>query len=135
MPNGPARIILFDGVCNLCNGLVRFIIKRDKKSAFTFGSLQSENARVILSRSGLKPEYFTSVVYFEGDKVFVRSTAILRMLKELGWAWKVFYIFILLPVPVRDFFYDFIAKNRYKIFGRSDQCMVPTPELKSRFLD
>jgi predicted DCC family thiol-disulfide oxidoreductase YuxK len=131
----PAKnIVLFDGVCNLCNGLVRFIIKRDRNRKFKFASLQSEIGQQRLQRFGLAKNEFESFVLTRGDRYYLKSTAALKMLREVGSIWKVFYVFIILPRPVRDFIYDLIAKSRYKIFGKRDVCMVPTPELKERFL-
>lgn len=133
--NEPAKnIVLFDGVCNLCNGLVRFIIKRDRNGKFKFASLQSEIGQQWLLRFGLAKNEFESFVLIEGDKYYVKSAAALKMLRGLGGIWKVFYVFILVPRPVRDFIYDLIAKSRYRIFGKKNICMIPTPELKERFL-
>ena len=134
MNNSDENILLFDGVCNLCNGLVLFIIKRDKAGRFKFASLQSDNGEQLLNRFGLNTNKLTSLVLIMGDKYFLKSTAVLKLLKELGGIWKTFYIFIIIPRPVRDFIYDLIAGSRYKIFGKRDECMVPTPELQSRFL-
>jgi predicted DCC family thiol-disulfide oxidoreductase YuxK len=131
----PAKnIVLFDGVCNLCNGLVRFIIKRDRTGKFKFASLQSEIGQQWLQRFGLAKNEFESFVLIRGDKYYLKSAAALKMLRELGGIWKAFYVFIVVPRPVRDFIYDLIAKSRYKIFGKRDVCMIPTPELKERFL-
>jgi predicted DCC family thiol-disulfide oxidoreductase YuxK len=131
----PAKnIVLFDGVCNLCNGLVRFIIKRDRTGKFKFASLQSEIGQQWLQRFGLAKNEFESFVLIQGNKYYLKSAAALKMLREVGSIWKVFYVFIILPRPVRDFMYDLIAKSRYKIFGKRDVCMIPTPELKERFL-
>jgi predicted DCC family thiol-disulfide oxidoreductase YuxK len=131
----PAKnIVLFDGVCNLCNGLVRFILKRDRTGKFKFASLQSEIGQQWLQRFGIAKNEFESFVLIQGDKYYLKSGAALKMLRELGGIWKAFYVFIVVPRPVRDFMYDLIAKSRYKIFGKRDVCMVPTPELKERFL-
>jgi predicted DCC family thiol-disulfide oxidoreductase YuxK len=127
-------IILFDGICNLCNGLVLFIIKRDKDGRFKFASLQSDFGQRSLKQFGLVETGFESLVLIRGDKYYLKSTGVLKMLKELGGIWKAFYIFIVIPHPVRDFFYDMVAKSRYKIFGKRNTCMIPTPELKERFL-
>ncbi len=133
--NEPAKnIVLFDGVCNLCNGLVRFIIKRDRNGKFKFTSLQSEIGQQWLLRFGLTKNEFESFVLIEGDKYYLKSAAALKMLRGLDGIWKAFYAFMLVPRPVRDFIYDLIAKSRYKIFGKRDVCMIPTPELKERFL-
>ncbi len=129
------RILLFDGVCNLCNGTVQFLIKRDPGGKFKFASLQSEPAKTLLRELGLPADHFESFVYIKNGTAYQRSSAALHVLKDLGGFWKLFYGFILLPRPVRDFFYDLIAKNRYRMFGKRDACMVPTPELKARFLE
>jgi predicted DCC family thiol-disulfide oxidoreductase YuxK len=127
-------ILLFDGVCNLCNGLVQFIIKRDSKNRFKFASLQSDSGRECLGKLGLAKSTLTSVVLIQGDQYAIKSTAVLKLLKLLGRPWSILYGFILIPRPVRDFFYDIIAKSRYRIFGKRNTCMIPTPDLEARFL-
>jgi len=128
------NIILFDGVCNLCNGLIRFIIKRDKRRKFKFASLQSLEGQQWLKQFGLVKDEFESFVLISHNEYYLKSTGALKMLRELGGFWKAFYVFILIPRPGRDFLYDLIAKSRYKVFGKRDRCMLPTPELKERFL-
>lgn len=128
------RIILFDGVCNLCNGLVQFVIRHDKHSAFTFGSLQSGEGQALLREKGLPTDDFDSFVFLKGNKVYLKSTGALHVLKDLGGAWRVLYAFIIIPRPIRDFIYGVIAKNRYSFFGRRESCMLPTPDLQKRFL-
>ena len=117
------NILLFDGVCNLCSRLVNFIIKRDKKAKFLFLSLQSAGGQSLLKKIGLPTDDFDSVVYIRSDKYFLKSSAILHILKEMGGIWKLFFIFIIVPNFIRDFIYKIIAKTRYKIFGRQDSCM------------
>lgn len=134
MSNDDAHILLFDGVCNLCNSIVRFTIKRDPKEKFKFASLQSESGQALLKKFGLPTDDFDSFVFINGDKYFLKSSAGLHVLKELGGVWKLFYVFIIFPRPLRDFVYNIIAKTRYKIFGKRDTCMIPTPRLKQRFL-
>ena len=134
MSNNEAHILLFDGVCNLCNSIVQFIIKRDPKGKFKFSSLQSESGQALLRQFGLPTNDFDSFVFISGDKYFLKSSAGLHVLKELGGVWKVFFIFIIFPRPLRDFIYNIIAKTRYRIFGKRDTCMVPTPDIKQRFL-
>jgi predicted DCC family thiol-disulfide oxidoreductase YuxK len=134
MEGSTDNILLFDGVCNLCNGLVRFIIKRDKKGKFKFASLQSEAGRSLLERFGLPQNEIQSLVLIQNDKYYLKSTAALKVLRELGGFWSTFYIFIWLPQFFRDFIYDIVAKSRYRIFGKLDTCMIPTAELQSRFL-
>ena len=134
MSNSEAHILLFDGVCNLCNSIVQFTIKRDPKEKFKFASLQSESGQALLKKFGLPTDDFDSFVFIKGDKYFLKSSAGLHVLKELGGVWKLFYVVIIFPRPLRDFVYNIIAKTRYKIFGRQATCMVPTPRLKQRFL-
>ena len=128
-------IILFDGVCNLCKNTVQFLIKRDSKAKFKFGSLQSEEGQAVLKDFDLSTNDFDTFVYIKENKWFIKSSAALRVLKELGGIWKFFFVFILIPKKIRDFLYDIVVRNRYKWFGKRDSCMVPTPELKNRFLN
>ncbi|RYD80437.1 MAG: thiol-disulfide oxidoreductase DCC family protein [Sphingobacteriales bacterium] len=129
-----SNILLFDGVCNLCNGIVQFVIKRDSKRRFLFASLQSETGQEILKDFNLPAANFDSFILISDGKCYQKSTAALKVAKELNGFWKAFYYLIFIPKPIRDFFYNLIAKNRYKIFGKRESCMIPTPELKSRFL-
>lgn len=135
MINTGSDILLFDGVCNLCNNLVQFIIKRDPKGKFKFASLQSESGQLLLKKFGLPTDDYDSFVFIKKDNFFLRSSAGLHVLKELGGVWKLFYLFIIFPEPLRDFVYTFIARKRYKIFGKQDTCLIPTPEIKQRFLN
>jgi predicted DCC family thiol-disulfide oxidoreductase YuxK len=132
--NNNRKILLFDGVCNLCNGAVQFVIKRDKNARLKFASLQSEAGQKLLKEFHLPENEFESFVFIDGDKAYTKSTAALQVAKNLGSFWKTFYAFIIIPKPIRDFAYSLIAKNRYKMFGKRESCMIPTPELKSRFL-
>lgn len=127
-------LVLFDGVCNFCNFWVKFIYKRDKKAAFRFASLQSEAARPFLLRFQLSDETFDSVVLIEQDKIYTESSAALRICRKLDGAWKLMYGFILVPKPVRDVIYRFVARNRYRWFGRRESCMLPTKQMRERFL-
>lgn len=120
--NNNVNILLYDGVCNLCNSLVHFIKKRDKYGKFQFFPLQSAKGKAFLQKYGLPSDDMDSVVYIHRDRYYLRSSAILNVLKELGGIWKLFYVFIILPAFIRDFFYMVIAKTRYKIFGRHDYC-------------
>jgi len=130
----PPRLVLFDGICNLCNGSVRFIISRDPEAHFTFASLQSDEGQRVLRRLGLPIADLDSFVYIRDGQVYRRSAGALHVLKDLGGFWEIMYVFIIVPQPIRDLIYDIIAKNRYRWFGKRDSCMVPTPELKKRFL-
>lgn len=128
------RIIFFDGVCNLCNTFVRFIIKRDPEARFTFASLQSEEAAAILNEYASKIEGRDTVIYLANGKISTRSTAGLRILKDLGGIWSVFSVFLIIPPFLRDPVYSILAKYRYRFFGKRESCIVPTEDLKSRFL-
>lgn len=128
------NIILFDGVCNLCNGVVKFIITRDKNNKFKFAALQSTAGQTLLKKFDLQTTNFTSFVLIKGENYFLKSSAALKMMKELGGIWKLFYVLIVIPGPLRDFVYDLLAKSRYSIFGKRDTCMIPTDNVKERFL-
>ena len=130
MSNYETHILLFDGVCNLCISIVQFIIKRDPKGKFKFASLQSESGQALLKKFELPTNDIDSIVFIDGDKYYLKSSAGLHVLKELGGVWKLFYVFIIIPGPLRDFMYNTIAKTRYRIFGKRDTCMVPTTEIK-----
>ncbi len=127
-------VLLFDGYCNLCNGLVQFVLKKDKRKKFKFTSLQSLSGQALLKNFDLPIEDFNTFVLIIGDKYFIKSTAGLLVAKDLGGFWKLFYVFILIPRPIRDFTYNLIARNRFKIFGKRSVCMAPTAETADRFL-
>lgn len=127
-------ILLFDGVCNLCNGLVQFIIKRDPHAHFRFTALQSEAGQSLLLEAGLDPSALNTVVMFDSGQFYTHSNVPLQIAWHLGGFWRVFYIFKVIPKWIRDRLYDWIAQNRYKWFGKKDSCMIPTPALKQRFL-
>jgi predicted DCC family thiol-disulfide oxidoreductase YuxK len=122
-------IVLFDGVCNLCNGSVQFIIRHDTKDYFRFDSLQSHN-----QKGNRIPEDYDSIILIENGKHYYRSTAALRITRRLNGLWKLLYIFIIVPPFIRNAVYDFIARNRYRWFGKQDVCMMPSAELKGKFL-
>jgi predicted DCC family thiol-disulfide oxidoreductase YuxK len=127
-------VILFDGVCNLCNNSVQFVIKHDAAKKFRFAALQSDTGQALLKQYNLPSTGFDSFVLIQNDKTYLKSTAALTVAKQLKGIVKLLYIFIIVPVFIRNFFYNFIAKNRYKWFGKQETCMMPTAELKSRFL-
>lgn len=127
------NIILFDGVCNLCNGLVKFMFKYDKKAVFSFASLQSETAEILLKKAGLT-EVPDSVIVIKEGKALVKSEAALSIIQELGGLFKLLLIFRLFPRSIRDRLYDEVAKRRYKWFGKKESCMIPTKEQRKRFL-
>ena len=126
-------IVLFDGVCNFCNGSVIFIIGRDKAERFRFAALQSETGKAFIERFGLGE--FDSIILIEGDQAFIHSTAALRIARGLGGIWKLIYAAIVIPAAIRDFVYKSFAANRYRLFGKKDECMLPSPEIRRRFLD
>ncbi len=128
-------ILLFDGVCNLCNGLVQFTIERDPQGKFKFASLQSNSGQSLLKKFNLPTDDFDSFVLVNGDKHYTKSTASLRVAKGFGGFWALFYGFIIIPKPLRDSVYNLIARNRYRWFGKQETCWMPTPELKARFLE
>ncbi|MBV6642716.1 MAG: thiol-disulfide oxidoreductase DCC family protein [Cyclobacteriaceae bacterium] len=125
-------IILFDGVCNFCAGSVRFIIQRDTKENFRFASLQSGFSKDLIGATNLTMD---TLLLVEGGVIYKESTAALRIARRLRGGWKLLYGLIVLPKFIRDSIYRLIARNRYRWFGKKDQCMVPSPELQARFLD
>jgi predicted DCC family thiol-disulfide oxidoreductase YuxK len=132
---GRKKIVYFDGVCNLCNWSVRFIIKHDKEKHFSFASLQSDFAKKRLSHVNGQDIKWDSVIYQEQDTIMIKSDAALGIVRHLDGAWKWLVIFKILPLKWRDRLYELVAANRYRWFGRTDQCMIPNPEIQSRFLD
>ena len=128
------EIILFDGVCNFCQGSVKFIIKYDKTKKLKFASLQSEIGQELRATYQI-PEDTDSIVFIKNYKAYLRSSAALRIATYFSFTLNWLYIFIIIPPFIRNFLYDIIAKNRYKWFGKQDACMLPTPEIRSRFLD
>jgi predicted DCC family thiol-disulfide oxidoreductase YuxK len=130
-----SALILYDGVCHLCQGFVHFIIQRDPKKRFRFGFLQSESGREKLRSYPSLKSGLDTVVLIEEDRVYTRSTAALRIARRLTGGWPLFYLFIIIPPLIRDAAYNVVAKHRYRWFGRGDQCQVPSPELSDRFID
>jgi predicted DCC family thiol-disulfide oxidoreductase YuxK len=128
------QIILFDGVCNFCNFWVNFIIDRDKRDMFKFAALQSEIGRDLLERFKLDSNSLDTFVLIEEEKVYTKSTAALKISRNLKGIWKYLYFMIFIPKPVRDYIYTIIARNRYKFFGKLDACRVPSEQEKSKFL-
>lgn len=128
-------IVLFDGVCNLCSTSVIFIIKHDKKAQILFASLQSDAAKEILLQYNSKKINFDSIILIENGKIYEKSTAVLRIAKDLSGGFKFLFAFIIIPKFIRDFAYKYIAKNRYKWYGKKKICMIPTPEIKNRFIN
>lgn len=134
-PREAPPVILFDGVCNLCNGAVVFILERDPRARFRFAALQSEPATALLASMGVDRHALPdSMVLIERGQVYVRSRAALRIARGLRFPWSLLSVFLLLPPRLGDALYDVVARNRYRWFGKRDACMVPTPELEKRFL-
>lgn len=127
-------VLFFDGVCNLCNGLVRFIIRQDKTGLIKFSPLQSAYANKILESKNINPEELNTLIYLSNNKVYFRSSAVLQILKNLGGIWKIFYFLKIIPGFIRDLIYNMIAGLRYKVWGRKDKCMVPDEKIIQRFL-
>jgi predicted DCC family thiol-disulfide oxidoreductase YuxK len=131
----PEAIVLFDGFCRMCSFIVRFVYARDPHARLRFAPLQSEAGQALLRRFGLAADRMDTFVLVEGDRCFTRSTAALRLVRRLRGLWPLLYAGIAVPRPLRDAVYGFAAKRRYRWFGRSDACMLPTPDLKRRFLE
>jgi predicted DCC family thiol-disulfide oxidoreductase YuxK len=132
-PAGP--LILFDGVCNLCNAAVQWVIERDRRGVFRFGALQSEAGRAALRGAGTAEDLPGSIVLIDGAGTHTGSDAALRIARELGFPWSLAAVARAVPRPLRDGVYSWVARNRYRWFGRRESCMVPTPELAARFVD
>lgn len=128
------KIVLFDGVCNLCDNSVKFIIKRDRKGVYKMASLQSEIGIQLQKQFNQDTTKVNSVMLIENGELYTKSTAALRIARHLDGGWKLFFVFMIIPAFIRDVVYDFIAKNRYKWFGKHDACMIPDKSIKSRFL-
>lgn len=127
-------VILFDGICNFCNGAVNFVIKRDRKARIHFAPLQSATGRKLLEQYNLPVDDMQSFIFIEHGKAYDRSTAALRVCRYLKGLWPLCYGAIIVPRFIRDGIYKWIARNRYKWFGQKQECMVPTPDVKARFL-
>lgn len=130
----PDSLVVFDGVCNLCSALVQFVIRHDPAAKFRFAAIQSEIGREISQSYGLDPADLQTFVFISDGKMHVRSDAAIEVVSRFGGAWRFFTVFRLVPRVARDWIYSVIARNRYRWFGRKDVCMIPTPEIKERFL-
>ncbi len=128
-------VILFDGVCNLCSSSVQLIIKHDRKKVFRYASLQSEYGKKTLEKYQLNTKNIDSIVVIDGASAQIKSSAVLSILKKLGGIYSALYVFIIIPKFLRDSLYDFVARNRYRWFGKQESCMLPTPERKKLFID
>jgi predicted DCC family thiol-disulfide oxidoreductase YuxK len=132
--NRKKSVILFDGVCNLCNSSIDFVIKRDTAGHFVVGALQSKEGKRLLAELDANPDYLDSLVLIENDKIYYRSTAALKIAKKLSGPWPLLYGLVVLPPFLRDGIYDWIGKNRYRWFGEKSTCRLPTAAEKARFL-
>ena len=129
------KIILFDGVCNLCNGSVQFVIKRDKKDQFRYAALQSEVGQQLVQERQIDTSQVDSIILIEaGVAYYTKSDAALEIAQDLGGLWRLTAVFSWIPSSIRNAVYDFIARHRYKWFGKKESCMIPTPELQAKFL-
>lgn len=131
-PDGP--VVLFDGVCTLCNGVVSFLIPRDGERRLLFASLQSAAGQALLADHGLPTEEFDSIVLIDGERLYHKSAAVIRIAELLGWPYRVAAIGRLVPSRVGDWAYDIVAENRYEWFGRKEQCVIPDEDVSDRFL-
>lgn len=129
------RVVLFDGVCRLCNGWAKLLIRHDRERRFRLCSVQSAEGQAILAWFGLPTDSFETMAYVEGARLFVRSDAVLRVVAQLPGAWHLLGGLRVIPRPLRDWCYDRIALNRYRLFGRYDSCLLPTADHAGRFID
>ncbi|GAB6859978.1 thiol-disulfide oxidoreductase DCC family protein [Haloplanus litoreus] len=132
-PDGP--VLLFDGVCNLCNGVVQFLVRRDPAGRIRYAPLQSDSGQALLERAGLAGDDMDTVVLVEGDRAYTKSGAAIRVAELLGWPYRLARLGRLVPRRLRDALYDIVAANRYGWFGRKERCMVPDEDVSDRFLD
>lgn len=131
----PGPVVLFDGDCSLCNGAVQWLLRRDRHGRLRFAALQSAAGRTVIADTGDRRDLPDSIVLVVDRRVHVRSGAALRLLRYIRWPWPLAMVFLLVPWPLRDLVYDWIARNRIRWFGRQTTCMVPTKDLRARFLD
>ena len=129
------KIILFDGVCNLCNSAINYVIDKDKKDEFRFLALQSDLGKELREYLGITHDNLDSIILYSPEEAYyIKSTAALKIIRRFSGLWKTVLIFNIIPVKIRDYIYDFVAKNRYQWYGKQQQCRIPTPELESKFL-
>ncbi len=126
--------IIFDGVCVLCNGWVKFVLRFDRQENFSFVIAQSELGEAIYDELGLKSDDYDTFIIVKDGQLYTKLDGVFALLSGIGWPWKIFAIGKILPKPLKDWMYDRVAKNRYALFGKRDVCMMPTPEVKSRFI-
>jgi predicted DCC family thiol-disulfide oxidoreductase YuxK len=129
------NVVIFDGICNLCSWGVKFIIRRDFRNKFLFAPIQSKIGSRLLLNHGIQTENIESFLLIKDGKQYTKSDAVLEIVSEFRPGWKFFLIFRCIPKSMRDFAYGVIAKNRYRWFGKKDQCMIPSPEMQVRFLE
>jgi predicted DCC family thiol-disulfide oxidoreductase YuxK len=134
-PDSNFPILLFDGVCNLCQTSVQWVLKRDKAAVFRFAALQSETGQSALARFGLDTEKFDTVVLVDGDQIYTRSDAAFEILRRLGSPWSWLCVLYWLPRPIRNGVYNWVARNRYRWFGQKQECWLPRREWSDRFLN
>lgn len=130
------KLILFDGVCNLCNNSIQFVINHDNKNQFLFAPLQGETGRQLVEKFNIDTKHVDSIILYQPEKgINIKSSAALKIAAYLGFPINLLTIFLIVPSFIRNWVYDYIAKNRYRWFGKKEECMIPTPELKARFLE
>ncbi len=129
------RIVLFDGVCNLCSDSVKFIIRRDRAGKFKFASLQSPRGRELCAANGINPDDLSTMVYVDPSTAYTKSDAVLRIARELSGPTKLASLFLIVPKFIRDPLYRFVSNRRYRGFGKKESCWLPSPEILGRFLD
>ena len=128
------KVVLFDGVCNLCSSSVRFMLRRDRRRVLRFASIQSAAGRELYEQTGLDPDSPDSFVLVTPERTYLRSDAALAIAREFGGLWTLLGVFKIVPRALRDWVYSLVARNRYRWFGKREECLVPTPELRERFL-
>lgn len=131
----PSLILVFDGQCLLCNGWVRFLLRHDQRGVFRFAAIQGRTGQALLQQSGLQVEGLQTLLLVDGTNSWQHTGAILRILHHLGWPWRAAWLGWLVPAVLRDALYRLVARHRYRIFGRTETCMVPLPDVAARFLD
>lgn len=129
-----SAIVLFDGVCNFCNASVNFVIERDKAENFKFAPLQSAIGEELIAKHGIDTSTTDSIIVVENGRAYTHSSAALRIARRLSGLWPIAYALVVVPKPIRDLFYRLFAKYRYRLFGKQDACMIPTPQVRARFL-
>lgn len=130
-----SSLVFFDGICNLCNSTVQFLLKIDKYQRLTFGSLQGETANKILPSYQIAPEKLSSIIFIHNNKVYTESSAVLEIFRVIGGLWTILYVFKIIPAFLRNGFYRFIAHYRYQWFGKKEECMIPSRKLRQRFVE